>query len=58
MVLLYYRYVDDISVCCPPIKPGWFYSKEEKELKYDPDQTYSRLPEDQRTLSVLRDIAE
>ena len=36
VILLYTRYVDDIFICCPPIREGWFYSEETKDLKYDP----------------------
>ena len=57
VVLLYLRYVDDISVVMPPIKPGWFYSREHNSLRFDPEHEYAQMPGDKRTMLVLRDIA-
>ena len=57
VVLLYLRYVDDISVVMPPIKPGWFYSREHNSLKFDPEHEYAQMAGDKRTMLVLRDIA-
>ena len=58
LFLLYKHYVDDIEVICPPLKAGWYYSKEAKALKYNPDHESSQLPPDQRTMVMLRDLAD
>ena len=39
-------------------KSGWFFSKENKALKYDPDHEYAELHPDQRTMAMLRDLAD
>ena len=56
-ILLYLRYVDDITAILPPIKPGWFFHQESKEMRFDPSHQYAALEEDKRTMLVLQDIA-
>ena len=58
VVLLYLRYVDDISIVMPPIKPGWCYSREHNSLKFNPEHEYAPMAGDRRTMLVLRDIAD
>ena len=35
VVLLYLRYVDDITVILLPIKPGWQFSKTHNCIRYE-----------------------
>ena len=55
-VLLYSRYVDDITVECPAIRKGWSYDPESDTLKYDGEKT-CQLENDARTLGILGEIA-
>ena len=33
-VLLYLRYVDDITTVLPPIKPGWYFDQTIKVIRF------------------------
>ena len=57
VVLLYLRYVDDITTVLPPIKPGWYYDPEAKCMKYEASHPYAAMAPDRRTMLVLQDIA-
>merc|ERR1711954_521606 len=58
VVYKYKRYVGDICIILPPLKPGWYYCAERGRMCYSLEHNYSELPGDQRTMSVLRDIAD
>ena len=58
VVYRYKRYVDDICIILPPLKPGWYYCVDRGRMCYSLEHSYSELPGDQRTMSVLRDIAD
>ena len=56
-ISLYSRYVDDIVLVCREFEPGWYFGLKEGKLLYNPGHEYSNLQADQRTMYVLRDIA-
>ena len=54
---LFKRYVDDSLQVAGGIVTGWEYCKDSDRLVYKTVGVYDELPVDQRTFSILRDIA-
>ena len=59
-LVLYERYVDDITVSGCSLKPGWSYSREKDAMVFKAEQveTDSLIPEDQRAMRELCKIAD
>ena len=56
-IALYKRFVDDIDEVLHEITEGWFYDIASDKMVFDLEHPYSDLKGDQRTLSILCDIA-
>ena len=58
VILLYDRYVDDLTIVLPPISSGWHYCQQSKRLRHDPNHPNIGEEPDKRTFDVLRVIAD
>ena len=58
-LILYKRYVDDITVILNRICPGWKYCSKSNKMVFHPELEASdmELCDDERTLMILCDIA-
>ena len=56
-VKMYKRYVDDIVVIMKAINPGWSYDAAKDRMIFKDDQIRQDKPPDQRTLELLKIIA-
>ena len=58
VILLYDRYVDDLTVILPPISQGWYFCRQTKKLKFSQQHENWEQPQDQRTFNILRSMAD
>ena len=57
VIVLYKRYVDDITVFMPGFYPGWYFDKERGVMAFDPKHPYSMMSYEIRTGNIFVDIA-
>ena len=58
LILLYKRYVDDVTVVGPVLNPGWSYNAEMDRMQWRNELAGSNnVPQDQKTMVVLAAVA-